>query len=126
MNNQQKIYIFLAFYLICVITPLFIIWIFFGGDINKPVMQWKKSIYISIAVVIGILLLQILFILLKLINLNTIVYVAPFALAMLALTYSHPLPMWARVLIMIGCVLIAIPLNFLSGYLEDKKLNKHI
>ncbi|WP_027334438.1 MAG3450 family membrane protein [Mycoplasma elephantis] len=121
MNNQQKTYIFIVFYLICVIFPLSIIWVFFGYDVRVPVLKWQTSIWISIVGVFLIVLLDILLIYLKLLNLNTLIYVVPFCLVMLSLTYSYFLPMWARFLITFTCVLIAIPINYFIYYLEDLK-----
>lgn len=142
MSKRTKTYLFITFTLIFVIIPLFSLWIMFGRDIlNKQesdskimaeveLLPLKYNIIIVLGITFLIVLINSLLIHFNIFEIKTITYILPFCLVMIALIYSgyhkEILQWWARVLIILAVVIIALPINIIVYKIEELQISNKI
>ena len=113
------------FSLLFIAVPAIVLFYFFlpswsGKDPSSYGMIW--GIAIGFWAYVG--LLSFLLIYFDLLSIESLNFNIPIALALMMILVSYPLPLWATGILVIVCVLIALPVNILTTRIRENNQSK--
>ncbi|ADE19964.1 MAG3450 family membrane protein [Mycoplasma crocodyli] len=123
--QQRKKYYAILFFVLFIFFPAIVFWVLGTTDASmKKIPFWG----ISIAMPSWIVALGILWFLLyklDLVDARSLAFTIPVGIAFAGIIWSYPLPLWARGVIALSCVLSTILFLFLSTRLEERTFQKN-